>query len=86
MTHKQVIDEVKQWPPDQKWLLLEALLHDLRPMAATVPTRATPRLSPQARLEIARRFHGSIRPSHGPVPTDDDVRQIIDEARMHKYA
>ncbi len=86
MTHKQVIEEVKQWPPDQKWLLLEVLLHELRPMAATVPTQTKPRLSPQARLEIAQRFHGSIRPISGPVPSDDDVRRIIDEARMRKYA
>ena len=86
MTHKQVIEEVKQWPPDQKWLLLEVLLHDLLQMVASVATQATPRLSPQARLEIARHFHGSIRPNSGPVPTDDDVHQIIDEARMRKYA
>ena len=85
MTNKQVIDEVKQWPPTEKWLLLKMLLHELRPSSATL-TPAKQRLSPQARMEIARRFHGSIRPSSGPMPTDDDVRRIIDEARMGKYA
>lgn len=43
------------------------------------------RHSAQERMRAAQALHGSIRPTNGDVPNDDDVRRIIEEARMAKH-
>ena len=85
MTYTQVVEEIRRWKASDKWMLLEALLRDLR--ATSGEGVQTPsRLSPQQRLRIAKEFHGSIRPAEGAIPTDDEVRRIIVEERFSKYS
>ncbi|MCL5996479.1 MAG: hypothetical protein M1546_10570 [Chloroflexi bacterium] len=84
MTYTQVVEEIRRWKSSDKWLLLETLLRDLR--AASREGAQTPqRLSQQQRLRIAKELHGSIRPTEGAIPTDEDVRRIIGEERFGKY-
>jgi hypothetical protein len=85
MTYSQVLEAARRLEPFDKWSLIDALLRELRPYVLS-PDRATPRLTTRERLEIARQLHGLIRPSHGRIPSDDEVRDIIAEERMRKYA
>lgn len=85
MNYSQIMDEIKHWNSSDKWSLLELLLRDLR-LEDDMATLSQQRTSVEERLRIARELHGFIKPIHGPVPTDDDVKQIIREERFGKYA
>ncbi len=81
MSYTQVLEEIKKWDNDQKWLLLEKLLHELR--QASEGHSESP--SSAKRLEIANALYGSIRPSDRSIPDDEEVRRILNEERFAKY-
>jgi hypothetical protein len=84
MTYTQVVEEIRRWKASDKWLLLETLLRDLRAASGEGVMPPT-RLSPQQRLRIAEELHGSIRSPESAIPSDEDVRRIIEEERFGKY-
>ena len=84
MTQAQVFEEIKRWSPAEKWTLLETLLRDLRGDDLAGMSDSQP-LTAQERLAIAKALHGSIRPTQSAVPSDEDVRNIIAEARIAKH-
>jgi len=84
MTQAQVFEEIRRWPPQAKWQLLETLLRDLREAGQTEPPSHLP-LTSEDRLAVAQALHGSIRPTQGPVPSDAAVRDIVEAARLAKH-
>ncbi|HZL38535.1 MAG TPA: hypothetical protein VFC78_24710 [Tepidisphaeraceae bacterium] len=72
--YETVLKAVANWPPDQRVSLAHALIDSLGTRAIE-SSRAKPALDQL--VGIAR---GS-----GAVPTDGQVSQWIDEARMQKY-
>ena len=77
MSHRHEIDSilkrVETWPPeDRRALAIELLQRSTT--GATLPPRDT--------LSQARAIAGSRT---GPAPTDEEVKQWIDEHRMAKY-
>ena len=72
--YDSVLATVSSWPADRRASLVNALIESLS--NATVPQRS--------RKPTIDELVGVAR-GDGPPPTDEQVKQWIDEYRMHKY-
>ena len=70
LDYEQIFQVVVQWPPQQRASLAHALIDTLQPA-----NRAKPTLDQL--VGVAR--------GDGPPPTDEQVKQWIDEHRVTKY-
>jgi len=70
--------------PQDLVTLHEALNRALRRLIASNRI-GNPQHAAHERLQAAKALHGSIRPVHGDVPSDDDVHRILAEARLAKH-
>ena len=68
-----IVNQVQGWPPEDRVALAYQILRDLRRQPLSPAPRGT--------LNEARGSLGTDRPP----PTDEDVRQWLDEHRMGKY-
>jgi hypothetical protein len=75
MTHKQLIEEIRQLPIEQRKELLEVLSRSLRDEAP----------SPEDRVGIVERLRG-IAKTDGPAPTDDDLKEDYVRYLTEKYS
>jgi hypothetical protein len=66
----EVLKKVSQWPPEQRATLAHALIDSLKPLKREKPTI-------DQLVGIGR--------GAGPAPTDEQVKQWIDEHRTQKY-
>lgn len=71
MTHKQLIEEIRQLPIEQRKELLEVLSRSLQ--------------SPEDRVGIVERLRG-IAKTDGPAPTDDDLKEDYIRYLTEKYS
>ena len=74
MTYAQVVNDAKQLTATEKLDLVEALLRDLR--LAVLPTVSESKLTVEDKLRIVDQLGGSLKPSTGAIPTDDEMRDI----------
>lgn len=70
-----ILQIVRQWPADQRFTLIHEVLQTLAP---------TPEAPRQRKKTLADAL-GMLK-TDGPPPTDEEVQQIIDEARWEKYS
>jgi uncharacterized protein YbgA (DUF1722 family) len=77
MTRREEIDnlvhQIHSWPPEDRVVLATEILHDLH----------GPTLEPTPRNTLAK-ARGLLR-TDLPPPTDEQVKQWIEEYRVHKY-
>ncbi len=74
MTYAQVVNDAKQLTATEKLDLVEALLRDLR--LAVLPTVSESKLTVEDKLRMVDQLGGSLKPSTGAIPTDDEMRDI----------
>lgn len=72
--YDEVVRQVRTWPAEQRYRLIQDLLRTIHP-AADVPSPARDTLS---------EAWGFLK-TEAPPPTDEEVRQWLDEARMEKW-
>lgn len=72
--YEQILEIVRQWPPDQRLSLL-------RDVIKTLSGRQGPLRSPRDTLSKALGLISSER----RLPTDEEVKRLLDEHRMEKY-
>jgi len=70
--YQKVLKIVSEWPPEERIALASEVLATVAPPPSRPPRRTLDRA-----LGLAR--------TNGPVPSDADVRQMIDEHRREKY-
>ena len=86
MTYAQVFNEAKQLTPAEKLDLVEALLRDLRQNTAPAePSAGRPALTVEEKLRIVNQLHGILKPEHGEMPSDGDIRDAYTEDLIRKY-
>jgi len=73
-SYQGVLDIVRQWPTAQQIALVEDVLK-------TISSRVEP---PKQRRRTLDRALGLLA-TDKPAPTDDEVKQWLDERRMEKY-
>ena len=74
VNYESILATVQQWPAAQRFTLVQDVLRTLAP--------ETERPRPRERtLEQALR----LIPLNRPAPTDEEVKQWLDEHRMEKY-
>lgn len=72
-TYDAILTIVRQWPAEQRFTLIHEVLQTLAPASA-----------PHQRKKTLADALGMLK-TDGPPPTDEEVQQIIDEARWEKY-
>lgn len=72
----EVLQRLEQWPPTDRWTLTQRLLDGLgrEQTASRQPPRTIPLDQIRGMLKTA-----------GPPPTDEQVKQWIEEERLKKY-
>ena len=68
-----VLKQVRSWPVEDRLALTQELLREIH---------ASP-LAPPPRNTLSRAL-GILR-GNGPIPSDEDVKRIIEEERLAKY-
>ena len=77
VSYDEVLNAVRQWPTTQRFHLVQEVLKTLEP--------ATMRIErPQRKEKTLDRALGLVN-LNGPAPTDEEVKQWLDEHRMEKY-
>jgi hypothetical protein len=75
MTQKQLIEEIKQLPLEERMALLEAISRSVRE-----------ELRPQQQREsAARRLRGIAKPD-GPLPSDEEIKEDYRRYLTEKYS
>lgn len=75
MTQKQLLEEIRQLPLEEKMELLEAISRSVRE-----------ELRPRARKESAvRRLRGIAKPD-GPPPSDEEIKEDYTRYLTEKYS
>ena len=72
--YERIIEIVRRWPPDQRL----SLLRDVR---ETLSSAREPLRSPRDTLSKAL---GLVSPQDA-IPSDEEVKRLLDEHRMEKY-
>jgi hypothetical protein len=73
--YDHILEIVRQWPPDQRLLLL-------RDVIQTLSKTREPLRSPR---ETLSRALGLVVTQGKIVPDDEEIKRLIDEHRMEKY-
>lgn len=71
--YRSIVELIRRWPPEQRVALAQDILK-------TLATEASASRAPRNTLE---RASGLL--ANGTAPTDDDVKQWLDERRTGKY-
>jgi hypothetical protein len=71
--YRSIVELVRRWPPEQRAALAQDILKTL---ATEASTSRTPR-------DTLTRASGLL--ANGAAPTDDEVKQWLDERRAGKY-
>jgi len=69
-----VVEQVKEWPADERLALVQDILRSLEPQLGTSDRQ-------EGTLDKAR----GLLASQYPAPTDETVKQWLHERRMEKY-
>ena len=72
--YDDVVRSLRDWPAEERWRLIQDLIQTLRPVDSSTPRS-------QNTLSRARGLLKSDRPP----PSDEEVTQWLDEARLEKY-
>jgi len=72
--YNAIIQAIRQWPADKRFSLVQEVLQTLAPV--------TP---PRSRRRTADEALGLAAATDHPAPTDEEVKQWMEEHRMEKY-
>jgi hypothetical protein len=75
ISYEDIFNTVREWPAAQRFTLVQDVLRTLAP---EMELQRVPR---EKTLEKAL----SLVPLNQPAPTDEEVKQWLDEHRMEKY-
>ena len=73
-SYETVLNTVRQWPPDRRFVLVQDVLNTLAPKVA--PSRP--------RRKTLKKALGLLATDQ-PAPSDAEIQQWLDEHRMEKY-
>ena len=76
INYESVLKTIRQWPKPQRFMLVQEVLRTLAPESEVGKPQRRERTLEQA-LSVVK--------LNGPAPTDEEVRQWLDEHRMEKY-
>lgn len=74
INYESVLKTIRQWPKAQRFILVQEVLKTL----------ASESEQPRRRERTLERALGLVN-LKGPAPTDEEVKQWLDEHRMEKY-
>ena len=74
VSYENVLDAVRQWPPDRRFALVQDVLSTLAP--EVLPSRP--------RHKTLEKALGLLATSQ-PAPSDAEIKQWLDEHRLEKY-
>jgi hypothetical protein len=77
MLYREIMDEAKRLPLNERLRLVEELLRDIRQSERPGP-RSRRRVRPMSQLR------GALKPA-GQLPTDADLREMYTEHLLDKY-
>ena len=72
----KVLDEVRTWPAEWRFRLVQSVLETLAPQATAL----------EKRKASAEKFIGSLTVGGKTPPSDEEVKQIIEQAHTERYS
>jgi hypothetical protein len=79
MSYQDIVAEVRRLPLHEQLRLMEELVRALQNQVLAQPLAPEP-VAPMSALR------GILKPDNGPVPTDEEIRQIIVDDLLDKHA
>jgi len=78
MVYREIVSEAKRLPLHEQLQLVEELLRDMRQIT-TKPVRAR-----RKRVIPFKELRGALK-TEGPLPTDDELKNVYTEHLVEKY-